>query len=295
MARMLGLPVRVDYESYQRLLDYKIPEVRQTLAARDTILYALGIGLGADPIDEKQLRFVYERDLLALPTMAVVLAAPHAWIIKSGTGFATKSVHGEQTLEIHRPLPVAGELIGVPRLVSVVDKGADKGALIVTERKVYDLKSGDHLCTLEHTTFCRGDGGFGGPSGPLRVPHAMPDTEPELTCDLPILPQAALIYRLSGDYNPLHADPAHARAVGFERPILHGLCTLGIAGHALMKTCCEYDPSRIKSMEVRFSAPVYPGETLRTQMWRQGSIVSFRCTTVERGALVLNNGKAQLV
>jgi acyl dehydratase len=287
--------VSVDYASYQRLLEYKIPEVRQTLTARDTILYALGIGLGAQPMDEKQLRFVYERDLLALPTMAVVLGAPHAWIVKSGTGFATKSVHGEQTLEIHRPLPVEGELVGVPRLVSVVDKGADKGALIVTERSVYDLKSGDHLCTLEHTTFCRGDGGFGGPSGPLRVPHAIPDKEPELTCDLPILPQAALIYRLSGDYNPLHADPAHARDVGFDRPILHGLCTLGIAGHALLKTCCEYDPSRIKSMEVRFSAPVYPGETLRTHMWRQGSIVSFRCTTVERGAVVLNNGKAQLV
>jgi hypothetical protein len=125
----------VDYTSYQRLLRYKIPEVRQTLTARDTILYALGIGLGADPMDEKQLRFVYERDLVALPTMAVVLAAPHAWILNSGTGFATKSVHGEQTLQIHRSLPVQGELVGVPRLVSVVDKGPDKGALIVTERK----------------------------------------------------------------------------------------------------------------------------------------------------------------
>src|ERR1700737_2941147 len=116
----------VDHASYERLLQYRIPEVEHTLSKRDTMLYALGVGLGADPMDERQLRFVYEKDLLALPTMAVVLAAPHAWLKKSGTGFGSKSVHGEQTLEIHKPLPVEGELVGVPRLARVVDKGADK-------------------------------------------------------------------------------------------------------------------------------------------------------------------------
>lgn len=284
----------VDYASYERLLQYKIPEIEHTLSARDTMLYALGVGLGADPMDERQLRFVYEKNLAALPTMAVILAAPHAWLKKTGTGFGAKSVHGEQTLEIHKPLPVEGVLIGVPKLVSVIDKGPDKGALIATERKVYEKKSGDLLCTLLSTGFCRGDGGFGGPSGPVRQPHAMPDTPPQLICDLPTLPQAALIYRLSGDYNPLHADPAHAQKVGFSRPILHGLCTLGVAGHALLKTCCDYDPARLKSVSARFSAPVYPGETLHTEMWKDGNEVSFRCVVAERGKVVLNNGRAEI-
>jgi acyl dehydratase len=281
----------VDYAAYERLLAYRIPEVEQHLTVRDTMLYALGVGLGSDPLDERQLRFVYEKDLQALPTMAVVLAAPSAWIRKSGTGFAEKSVHGEQTLEIHKPLPVEGDLVAVPKLQSVVDKG--KGALIATERKVYEKKSGDHLCTLVQTTYARGDGGFGGPTGPVRTPHAIPETAAELTCDLPTLPQAALIYRLSGDYNPLHADPSHAKAVGFPKPILHGLCTLGVAGHALLRTCCDYDPTRLTKMEVRFTAPVYPGETLRTEMWRDGNVISFRCLAAERGAVVLSNGRAE--
>ncbi|MGZ5090217.1 MAG: MaoC/PaaZ C-terminal domain-containing protein [Burkholderiales bacterium] len=283
----------VDRASYERLLQYKIPEVEHTLSKRDTMLYALGVGLGADPMDERQLRFVYEKDLLALPSMAVVLAAPHAWIRKSGTGFGAKSVHGEQTLAVHKALPVEDELVGVPRLARVVDKGADKGVLIATERKVYEKKTGDLVCTLEQTSFCRGDGGFGGPTGPVRTPHVIPETAAEWICDLPSLPQAALLYRLSGDSNPLHVDPGHARKVGFPRPILHGLCTLGIAGHAILKTCCDYDPTRLKSMEVRFTAPVYPGETLRTEMWRDGNVVSFRCTTVERAKVVLNNGRAE--
>jgi acyl dehydratase len=284
----------VDHAAYERLLNYRIPEVEQHLTARDTMLYALGVGLGADPLDERELRFVYEKELQALPTMAVVLASPTAWIRKSGTGFAAKSVHGEQTLEIHKPLPVEGDLVGVPKLVSVVDKGAGKGALIATERKVYDRKTGDHLCTLVQTTFARGDGGFGGPTGPVREPHALTERPADLACDLPTLPQAALIYRLSGDYNPLHADPEHAKRVGFPKPILHGLCTLGVAGHALLKTCCDYDPTRLRKMEVRFTAPVYPGETLRTEMWRDGNAISFRCLVAERDAIVLSNGLAEI-
>jgi len=288
----------VDHAGYQRLLQYRIPEIEHTLTTRDTMLYALGVGLGADPMDERQLRFVYEKQLLALPTMSVILAAPHAWIRKSGSGFATKSVHGEQRLTIHKPLPVEGTLVGVPKLASVIDKGIDngknRGAVIVTERKVYDKKTGDHLCTLEQTTFCRGDGGFGGPTGPSRKPHELPNTPPQFTCDLPTLPQAALIYRLSGDYNILHADPQHAQQVGFPKPILHGLCTLGVAGHALLKTLCDYDPARFRSMEVRFTAPVYPGETLRTEMWKSGNGVSFRVLVVERDTVVLGNGRAEI-
>jgi acyl dehydratase len=209
-------------------------------------------------------------------------------------------VHGEQTLTIHKPLPVEGDLIGTPKLVRVLDKGVvdgrNRGAVAVTERKVYDKKTGDHICTLEQTSFWRGDGGFGGQSGPSREPHVLPQTAPQFTCDLHTLPQAALIYRLSGDYNPLHSEPAHAQKVGFPRPILHGLGTFGVAGHALLKTLCGYDPSGFKSMEARFSSPVYPGETLRTEMWKEGNVVSFRCTVPAReNVVVLNNGRAEIV
>jgi acyl dehydratase len=289
----------IDHAAYQRLLNYKIPEVEHTLSQRDTMLYALGVGLGADPMDENQLRFVYEKNLAALPTMAVVLAAPNAWLRKTDTGFGTKSVHGEQSFAIHKPLPVEGVLVGVPKLAGVQDKGIEdgknRGAVIITERKVYEKKTGDLVATLVSSSFCRGDGGFGGPNEPSRPPHAIPATAAQFTCDLPTLPQAALIYRLSGDYNILHSDPSHAQKVGFPRPILHGLCTFGVAGHALLKTLCDYDPTRFKSMEARFSSPVYPGETLRTEMWKNGNVVSFRCTVPARdNVVVLNNGRAEI-
>ncbi len=289
----------IDHAAYERLLKFRIPEVEQTLTQRDTMLYALGVGLGADPLDENQLRYVYEKNLAALPTMAVVLAAPNAWLRKTGTGFGAKSVHGEQSFTLHKALPVEGVLVGVAKLADVIDKGIEngknRGAVITTERKVYDKKSGDLICTQVSSSFCRGDGGFDGPNGPSRQPHAVPETPPQYSCDLPTLPQAALIYRLSGDYNILHSDPSHAQKVGFPRPILHGLCTFGVAGHALLKTLCDYDPVRFKSMAARFSSPVYPGETLRTEMWKSASVVSFRCTVPARdNTVVLNNGCAEI-
>ena len=146
-------------------------------------------------------------------------------------------MHGEQGLRIVKPLPVEGDIAGKTRITGVVDKGKDKGALIMTECTVREKASGDTVCTLTSTTFCRADGGFGGPDGPANAPHPMPDAPPEHVCDLPTLPQAALIYRLSGDYNPLHADPAYAAKAGYKMPILHGRCTFSIAGHAILKTC----------------------------------------------------------
>jgi acyl dehydratase len=174
-----------------------------------------------------------------------------------------------------------------------VDKGKDKGALIMTENTVRDA-AGEAICTLTSTTFCRADGGFGGPEGPVNTPHPIPDAAPQHVCDLPVLPQAALIYRLSGDYNPLHADPAYAKKAGFTMPILHGRCTFSVAGHAILKTLCGYDPSRFVAMEGRFSWPVYPGETIRTEMWRDGNVVSFRATVPARKVTVLNNGRAEI-
>ena len=280
---------------YERLINWRIPEVEQQLTKRDTILYALGVGLGADPCDENQLKFVYEQNLVSLPTMAIVLGYPGPWHAQGDTGITRSHVvHGEQGFRIHRALPVEGAVTGLTEITDVIDKGKDKGALVITRCEVRDKATEEVVCTLTSTTFCRADGGFGGPSGPVREPHRLPERAPDFACDLPTLPQAALIYRLSGDYNPLHADPAYAKKAGFKMPILHGRCTFSIAGHALLRTCCEYDPERLRSMEGRFSSPVYPGETIRTEMWIDGPIVSFRSTVPARGVTVLNNGRAEI-
>jgi acyl dehydratase len=278
---------------YDKLMRWKSSDVEHSYTQRDTMLYALGLGFGADPLDPAQLKFVYEEGLLSLPTYPVVL--PHSALRRANLGINyTMVVHGEQSLTVHRLPPVAGTVISRIRVTGVFDKGKDKGALILTEREVLDKASGAAIATLGSTTFARGDGGFGGPSGPAPEPHPVPETAPELTCDLPTWPQSALIYRLSGDYNPLHADPKIAQAAGFPRPILHGLCTFGVAGHALLKTLCGYRPERLKAMQVRFSAPVFPGETIRTEMWGKGPVVSFRSRVLERNAVVLNNGRAEI-
>jgi acyl dehydratase len=279
----------------QKLLAHDIPEVGQQLTKRDTILYALGVGLGADPVDASQLRFVYEKDLQALPTMAIILGYPGPWHAQADLGITRSHVvHGEQGFRIVKPLPVEGAVTGKTRITGVVDKGKDKGALVMTECTVREKATGDVVCTLTSTTFCRADGGFGGPEGPVKEPHALPAAPAQHVCDLPTLPQAALIYRLSGDYNPLHAEPAYAAKAGYQAPILHGRATFSVAGHAILKTLCGYDPARFVAMEGRFSSPVYPGETIRTEMWRDGNVVSFRATVPARGVTVLNNGRAEI-
>ena len=280
---------------YDALITHEFEELVHTYTNSDTALYALGVGLGHDPVDEAQLRFVYEKDMLALPTMATVLAASGFWLKESWTGVDWVQVlHGEQGLRLHGVLPSAATVKSRTRVTEIIDKGPGKGAFIYYDREISDVSTGDLLCTLTSTTIARGDGGFGGPTGAGKPVHPIPERDPDMICDLPTLPQAALIYRLSGDFNPLHSEPAVARDAGFERPILHGLCTLGVAGHAILKTCCDYDPARFKSLDLRFSAPVYPGETIRTEMWRDDGVVSFRARTVERDVVVLNNGRAEV-
>ena len=180
------------------------------------------------------------------------------------------------------------------RVVEAFDKGADKGALICTETKVRDAADNQPLFTLTSATFARGDGGFGGATGPSPTPHPTPSREPDATCALDTRPDQALLYRLNGDRNPLHADPALAKRVGFPAPILHGLCTYGTACVALLKTVCDYDHRMIAGLDVRFSAPVYPGETIITEMWHDGNIVSFQCRVQQRDVLVIRNGKCTL-
>ena len=168
-------------------------------------------------------------------------------------------------------------------------------ALILSERTIADKATGTLLATINQTTFCRADGGFGGEKRDAPAPHPIPERAPEIVCDLPTRPETALLYRLSGDVNPLHAEPEFAKAAGFPRPILHGLATFGVAGHALLKSLCGYDPARLAAMAGRFSAPVYPGETIRTEIWRDGKVASFRARVLERDVVAVNNGRADIV
>lgn len=283
------MPVVLD-----QLLNYPIPEARQRYTRRDTMLYALGLGLGGDPTDAEQLRYVYEDGLVAFPTYPVVLGHPGFWWKRPDTGVDwVRIVHGEQGVILHKLPPVEGEVIGRTRITSIVDKGAGKGLLVYTERTVSDALTGELLATLPSTTFLRGDGGAGGTGGAVPPQHRVPDRAPDLTVTLATLPQAALIYRLSGDDNPLHADPRVARAAGFDRPILHGLCTFGVAAHAVLKgTGCPADA--IASLQVRFTSPVYPGETLATDLWRDGRTWSFQTRVPQRDTAVLGGGRVEL-
>ena len=243
----------------------------------------------------QQLQYVFEEaePFMALPTMAVVLGSPGFWSRDPETGIDwVKVLHGEQKMVIHNPLPTSATIKAKSKVTGLVDKGADKGALILTERTLKDAESGLDLATLTSTTFARGNGGYDGPSDEAPRPHKVPEREPDFAVDLTTLDMAALIYRLSGDYNPLHASPSVARAAGFPKPILHGLCSLGVAGHAILKGCCDYDAKRLKSLQLRFSSPVYPGETMRTEIWRDGANISFKSKIVERDVVVLDNGHA---
>jgi acyl dehydratase len=281
---------------YDKLLALKIPSVERTYTARDPIFYALSLGLGQDPVSSDELPFVYEKNTKVLPTFPVVVAQPGMWARELDSGMDwVKIVHGEHDVVMHKPMPVSGTVTSDTRVLDAIDKGPGKGALIISQRTVKDKASGEIYATITQTTFARGDGGFGGPKRPSPVPHAVPERAPDAVCDLPTRPEMALIYRWNADMNPLHADPEIATAAGFPRPILHGLATFGVAGHAILKTMGGYDPSRFKGIAGRFSAPVYPGETIRTEMWQDGSTVSFRARVVERNLVVLNNGKAEIV
>jgi len=284
--------VAIDYD---KLKNRKFECLRHRYTEKDTILYALGVGLGIDPLDEDCLKFVYEDGLKTLPSQANVLAYPGFWAKEPDTGIDwVRILHAGQEMIMHKPLPPSGHVEATTKITDIIDKGEGKGALIMSERTVRDSVTGEDLCTLVSTTFARGDGGFGGPAVASPKPDPIPEREPDQVCDLPTLAQAALIYRLSGDFNPLHASPEVAKAAGFKAPILHGLCTFGVATHAILKILCDYDPARFHRIRLRFSSPVYPGETIRTEIWRNGQEVAFRCRVVERDVVVINNGYAEV-
>lgn len=276
--------------NYDHLMSLKREGDRFRYSDRETMLYAIGIGMGRDPYDENELQYVFEKgELKTVPSLATVLA--RVPLLKDCGYDYTKVVHGEQRLSLHRALPPQGELIADSRVVAAFDKGPGRGAVIYTETKVRSAADAQPMFTLGSTTFARGDGGFGGPSGAGPEPHPIPGRKPDLSVALETRKDQALLYRLSGDRNPLHADPELAKRAGFPVPILHGLCTYGVACRAILQTVCKYDHKRITAFDVRFSAPVYPGEQIVTDMWVDGPIVSFRSRVPERDAVVINNGK----
>ena len=263
---------------------------------QETILYALGVGMGADPMDEKELAFVFEKDLKALPTFASVIRARPT----SSTGPEARMqlnpvliVDGERNITFHKPIPAAAKVKSKGRVLGVFDKGKDKGAVVVNETIITD-EAGDPIATIHASIFARGDGGFGGPSEGQPEPHAVPTRAPDRSIDIVTRPDQALIYRLSGDFNPLHADPDFARRAGFPRPILHGLCTYGITCRAVLQTYADHDAAAIKSHAARFSSPVFPGETITVDLWKDGPVISFEARIQTRNVTCIKNGKTIL-
>lgn len=266
----------------ERLIAHRFPTVRQSYDRRDTILYALGVGLGHDPLDEYDLDYLLDTREAVLPAFAVTLASPGMWIRDAafGVDFA-KLVHSAQAVSFHRSLPTKGTVISTPRVASIYDRGEGRGALVVLERDVTDADSGECCAQMAQTLLLRGDGGFGGNAPPTPSAQLIPERASDLSTQQPVSPRAALIYRLSGDWNPLHADPAAARAAGFERPILHGLASFGWAAYSLERLSGR----KLASIGCRFSGTVVPGDTLSLSAWLQDGRLLFTASTALRPAL----------
>jgi acyl dehydratase len=281
--------------SLEQILAIRSDNVRFAYSDRESLLYSLSIGLGENPLDEQELQFVTEGDQRprTVATMATVLTQ-FAALRTSGIDYA-QVLHAEQRLTVHRPLPPAADILADYGVLGVVDKGPQKGILVYVETRVRTASDNQPLYTTGATIMARNDGGIG--SGGILGPafHLPPNRAPDRTVAIGTRANQALLYRLNGDRNPLHSSPAAASLGGFQRPIMHGLCTYGIACRAVLASVCAYDHTRIGRFDVRFSSPVYPGESIATDMWIDGDTVSFRCRVPERDVVVLNNGLCLLV
>lgn len=282
--------------NYDEVMALKNIGQRYAWTDREVMLYALGIGMGADPLDDRELVFVNEgyytpRPLKVVPTFASVAA----WGASPGHIDINRVmvVDGERDITFHRPLPVAAAITADSSVLGVFDKGKDKGAVILRQTVLRDDK-GEALATIVASAFARGDGGFGGPSEGQPEPHPTPKRPPDLTVDIPTRPDQALLYRLCGDRNPLHSDPEFARRAGFDRPILHGMCTYGLSCRAVLQTYADYDPLAFRQHVTRFSAPVFPGETVSFDLWKDGNVISIEGRVKARGVTVIKNGKTVL-
>ena len=240
-----------------------------------------------------QLQFVYENDLRVFPSQSVVIAHPGAWVTRPELEINwIKLLHGEQAITQHQPLQPGNTYVGTYKVLGVVDKGEDKGSILYQEKTLTDKATGDLVSTVTSSYFMRGDGGCGSSEYQPEPARPVPERAPDDVVSIPTALNSALVYRLSGDYNPIHADPAKAASAGFDRPILHGLCSFGIATRAILHACCDNDPARLKSLGLRFSKPVYPGETIAVNLWYEDGEVRFTATAKERDIRVLDQGFA---
>ena len=280
--------------NYKQLIATEQLDIEHSYGDTEAMLYAQSIGFGRDPLDVKELNYVYEQGtpLHTVPTLASAIV-PDMFPPDLGWDYS-QVLHAEQRLQLYRPLPAAADLLLNKRVVDVFDRGPRHGAIFLFEVEGRLAKNDTALFTLGATVVARGDGGFGGPSGTGPKPYRVPRRDPDLSCDTPTRIDQALLFRLNGDRNPLHADPQVAAGAGFDVPILHGLCTYGIACRAILQTICDYDYTLIEGFDARFSAPVLPGDTITTDMWQDGNVVSFQCAVKERNAVVLRNGKCTL-
>ena len=253
------------------------------------ILYHLGLGAGAPPTDPLELSYTYEGNLSVLPSFGTVAAysAMAATSMARGVDINWALVlHGEQDLEIRQPIPRSGEVTSQPRIAHIYDKG--RAALMVVEVTSTDQQTGEVLFINRSSLFIRGEGGWGGNPGP-KASNQAPSREPDHIIRSTTLPQQALLYRLSGDKNPLHADPAFAALGGFDRPILHGLCTYGVVCKAAVDAVLGGDPARTRRYRARFAGVVFPGETVTTRMWEEGDKTLLEAVVEDRDATVLSN------
>jgi len=281
---------------YDELMALKNLGQEYAYTDRDVMLYAYGIGLGADPMDEKELAFVNEaaaspRALKVVPTFASVAA----WGAGPGEMNLNRVmvVDGERDITFHKPLSASAHITADSTVLDAFDKGKDKGAVIRHQTVLRDEK-GEKLATLVASRFARGDGGFGGPSEGQPEPHQVPARAPDRTVDIATRPDQALVYRLCGDRNPLHSDPEFAMRAGFAKPILHGMCTYGITCRGVLRTYADYDPSAFRQHAARFSSPVYPGETVTMDLWKDGNVVSFEAKVKSRNVTVIKSGRTVL-
>lgn len=270
------------------LFAHDFGQTRHIWEPRDAILYALGVGLARDPLDEDDLAFMDETALSVLPSFGVTLASPGMWMRdeKFGVDF-TRLVHMAQAAWFENPLPASGEIIGTARVHSLADRGEGKGAVMVVERNIADAQSGASYCRLHQTLLLRGNGGFGG-EAPIREPGFDFSGDADAQSRFETSPRAALIYRLSGDWNPLHLKLDFAKKAGFDRPILHGLASYGIAGAAVSRAL-GCDPAAISYLACRFSGVVMPGDAIDFNIWKDGSSAHFQAFVEDRK--VLDGGK----
>ena len=281
------MPIDVD-----SVLGAQLEERSGTWRPTDVILYHLGLGAGVPPTDPAELNYVYEDRLHVLPTFGVIPPSPMLFDMLRLPGMdvdLSRLLHGEQDLELHAALPVDGDVRTSARVCEVSDKG--KAALVVLETVTRDARSGQPLVTNRFSAFIRGEGGFGESDGsrPASPPPAPPARQPDLEVERATLPQQALLYRLSGDMNPIHADPEFARKGGFDQPILHGLCSYGMVCKAVVDTVLDGDVGRVGRYRARFAGVVFPGETITVQMWPDEGAVFIKALCKERGTPVLAN------